>query len=82
MQSEATLRLHPSHPPVRMAKINKQRAARAGEDVECGQHSFIVGGVQTGEATMEISVEVSQEANLHLPPWDQNLSQLLALAVA
>lgn len=65
-----------------MAKINKQRAARAGEDVGCGQHSFIAGVVQTGEATVEISVEVSQEATLHLPPWDRNLPQLLALAVA
>lgn len=42
-------------------------AAQAGEDVGLGE--------QTGKATMEISVGVSQEAHLHLPPWDLNLLQ-------
>ena len=43
MQIKTTLRFH--FTPVRMAKIKTQVTADAGEDVEKGEHSSIVGGI-------------------------------------
>lgn len=50
MLIKTTLRFQPNL--VRMAKINKQRKARKGENL------FIIAGVQTCTATVEISVAV------------------------
>lgn len=60
MQIKISLRLHLT--PVRMAKINK--TVYACKDVGKEEHVSFLVGVQTGTATMEISVEDLQNLKI------------------
>ena len=51
-----------------MAIINKE-TTRVGEDVERRELSYTAGGVQTGAATMENSMEIPQKIKDRTTIW-------------
>ena len=59
MEIRTTMRYH--FIPVRMAIIWNQQTTGAGKDVEKGELFALLVGVQTGEATVERSVELLQK---------------------
>ena len=59
MQIKTTMRYH--FTPVRMVIIANQQTTSAGEVVEKGDLSALLGGMQTGATTVENSMEFPQK---------------------
>ena len=59
IQIKITMRHH--HTPVRWLKLTTQETTNIGEDTEKGEHFSLLVRMQTGAATLENRMEVSQK---------------------